>query len=168
MSLFLILKLIHVVFGVLWAGIACTMAVFILPATNAMGPDGGKVMQQIAKTNYYPIVLNTITLGTLLSGFLLYWNLSNGFQQEWIFSRYGILLGIGGFLGLKASLLGFWINLPTIKRMTEIGQTLIKTGSTPGLILELTQLRRKFLLSTRFIAMCVTASILLMEFARYL
>ncbi|MBM9576310.1 hypothetical protein JWG45_03995 [Leptospira sp. 201903070] len=167
-SLFLILKFVHVAFGIFWAGAASVMAFFVLPAANALGPDGGKMMQQIAKTNSYPIVLNTVTSGTLLTGFLLYWNLSGGFQPEWIFSRYGILLGIGGFLGVIAFCFGLWINLPTVKRITEIGQFFQKAAPTPELIAELGKLKNKFLLSTRVIALCVGSGILLMEFARYL
>ncbi|PJZ53841.1 hypothetical protein [Leptospira adleri] len=167
-TLFLILKFVHVAFGIFWVGIASMMAIFILPATNALGPDGGKVMQQIAKTNSYPIVLNTVALGALLTGILLYWNLSNGFQPDWVFSRYGILLAIGGVLGVKAYLLGLSINLPTIKRITEIGQIFQKSGPTPDLILEMTKLKNKFLFSTRVIAASIGTSIMLMEFARYL
>ncbi|MBM9501520.1 hypothetical protein JWG44_14800 [Leptospira sp. 201903071] len=167
-TLFLILKFVHVAFGIFWAGAASVMAIFVLPAANALGPDGGKMMQQIAKTNSYPIVLNTVTFGTLLTGLLLYWNLSNGFQLEWIFSRYGILLGIGGMLGVTAYCFGLWINLPTVKRISEIGQIFQKGTPSPELIAELGKLKSKFLFSTRVIAVCVGSGIMLMEFARYL
>ncbi|TGK38438.1 hypothetical protein EHQ12_04760 [Leptospira gomenensis] len=110
---FLILKLTHVACGIFWVGAAVMTAVFMQPAAKSLGPDGGKFMQQLAKTNSYPFVLNAASTLTVASGFLLYWKISDGFRSEWIFSKYGILLWMGGIFALVAYCIGFTITRPS-------------------------------------------------------
>ncbi|MDV6237150.1 hypothetical protein CH379_016075 [Leptospira ellisii] len=165
---FFILKLVHVSSGIFWVGAAIMMAAFVQPTAKSLGPDGGKFMQQLARTNAYPIVINTASTLTILSGFLLYWKLSGGFQSEWIFSKYGTLLLIGGILAVVAYGIGFTVTRPSISRMAEIGIALQQKGPSPDLLAQMPILGNRIALSTRFIASLIGISVLIMEMARYL
>ena len=43
----ILLRLIHIVAGVFWAGTMMTIAWFLLPAAQALGQPGGAFMQQL-------------------------------------------------------------------------------------------------------------------------
>ena len=51
----ILLRFIHVLFGVFWAGTAMFTAAFLIPAVRALGPAGGPVMQQIAQKQKLPV-----------------------------------------------------------------------------------------------------------------
>jgi len=45
----LILRVIHILLGVFWAGAVFMVALFVQPAIAASGPEGGKVMGALVK-----------------------------------------------------------------------------------------------------------------------
>jgi len=46
--LIIIMRLIHILSGVAWAGGAFMLAGFVTPAAQKSGPSGGQVMQQMS------------------------------------------------------------------------------------------------------------------------
>ena len=121
MTYLIILRLLHIVCGVFWAGATLYLAGFVIPAVKALGPDGGKFMQQLARTNKLPVVMNVTGTVTVVAGILLIARLSGTFQWEWFTSAHGMLLTIGGTLGLLAFLVGILVSLPTILKINTIG-----------------------------------------------
>lgn len=109
----ILLRLIHIPTGVFWAGVATYLAFFILPAVKAAGPEGGKFMQQLSRTNKLPIVMMLMSTLNILSGVFLVERLSNGFGMAWITSAYGLTLTIGGVLALIAYFVGMAVNMPS-------------------------------------------------------
>ncbi len=47
--LMVVLRLVHVVGGVLWVGMMAFTVVFLAPAIADVGPDGGKVMAALQR-----------------------------------------------------------------------------------------------------------------------
>jgi uncharacterized membrane protein len=93
----LLLRLIHIVAGVFWAGGLFTLALFILPSVNTSMPEGGKVMQRLMAAYHFPVYMLSAAALTLLSGLLMYAKQSRGFSMSWIGSLHGMVLTIGGF-----------------------------------------------------------------------
>lgn len=114
----IILRLLHIVFGILWAGSVLFFTLFIMPALKASGPDGVKFMQNLGETGY-PVAAMVSGLVTIIAGFLLIWKLSGGFQPEWFNSWYARTLTIGGGMALIAFIIGFTVNRPAAARIIK-------------------------------------------------
>jgi uncharacterized membrane protein len=116
----IVLRLMHVVGGVLWVGFTVFAAVYLLPSLAEAGPDGGKVtavLQRRRLLTVFPI----IALLTVLSGLWLYVRASRmapGFSS----SRMGITLGFGGVCALLALFLGALVIGPSMNRATATAQ----------------------------------------------
>lgn len=165
----LILRLLHVGCGVFWAGTAMFLAFYVFPAAVKAGPDGAKIIQAIMGTNKMPTVLTFISLITVLSGLLLMWNLSAGFDVEWFTTKYGVSLAIGGTTATIAFLQALLINRPGALRMQVIGQEIARRGGppTPDELMALGKIRARIILSTQWIAVWLIVSAITMGIARY-
>jgi hypothetical protein len=164
-----ILRILHIACGVMWAGTAFIMAFYIFPAVNKSGPDGPKMMQAISGTNKFPLMLMIVSTLTLLSGFLLMWQLSAGFNGAWFLSKYGMSLAIGGGAALIAFLQGFAINRPALLRMQAIGAAVAAAGKGPSEQerVELLSIRSRIYFSSLLIAGWLLVAVVTMAGARY-
>jgi len=127
----ILLRLIHILFGVFWAGTAIFNAVFLLPAVRALGPAGGPVMQEIAGKRKLPVYFLVAGLLTVLSGFGLYWHDSQGFTNGFMRSAGGMTFGIGAVLAIIAVLLGIFVVTPAAMRAGKLGAAIAAGGKPP-------------------------------------
>ena len=166
----LILRILHIVCGVFWAGTAMFLAFYVFPAVINAGPDGPKIMQGIMSTRNMPVVMTFISLITVVTGILLMWNLSAGFTADWFTSKYGVALATGGITATIAFIQAWFINKPGAARMQTIGQAVAKRGGAPTSEeqSELGKLRSRIFLSTQWIAAWVIISVVSMGGARYI
>ena len=116
----IVLRLVHVVGGVLWVGFAVFGAVYLFPTIAETGPEGGKVMavlQRRGLLTVFPIV----ALLTVLSGFWLYMRaarMAPGFSS----SGMGMTLGFGGACALIALVIGMLVISPSMNRAAATAQ----------------------------------------------
>jgi len=164
----IILRLLHIGFGVFWAGSAIFFALFIMPSLKAAGPDGVKFMQALGKSGY-PIAAMIAALITIISGFLLIWTLSGGFEPMWFRSWYARILTSGATLALIAFIIGFTVNRPSAARMNKISEAIAKQGGppTPEQLTEMMQIRKKIFTATNYIAILLGLAIAGMSIFRY-
>ena len=114
MALTIVLRLVHVLSGVVWVGFALFAAFYLMPALAEAGPDGGKVMLALDRRNLLTTI-PVVALLTVLSGIWLYLraaHLAPGFGA----SRMGITLGIGGAVAIVALLIGVSVISPSMNR----------------------------------------------------
>ena len=165
----LLLRLIHIVSGVFWAGGVFTLAMFILPSINSTMPEGGKVMQKMINTYRFPVYMTLSGFLSMISGLLLYWSVSFGFEIGWIKSPHGLTLTLGGIAAILALLLGFFVNKPRAERMAAIGNTIMKSGGPPteAQAAEMKSLREAITGLTRYIAFLILFSVIAMAAAKY-
>ena len=64
-ALYLVLRLIHILAGVSWAGAAVAFAAFVDPSVRASGPSGGPVIQQLVRSG----CSKAMSVATLLNVF---------------------------------------------------------------------------------------------------
>jgi uncharacterized membrane protein len=169
MEYLILLRLIHIVSAVFWAGAIMYLAWFIIPAVKALGPDGGKFMQQLSRTNKLPIVMLVAGAFTVVGGLLLINELSSGFQMQWFGTPHGIVISIGGTFAIIAYVLGLTINLPAVNRMAAIGKAAAASGAPPSAeqMQELQKLRNKMFATTNVMAGMVFIAAICMSIVRY-
>ncbi len=73
----IVLRLIHIVGGALWVGMATFVTYYLQPAVQEVGPDGGKVMAVIQRRGIMTLIPILAVL-TLLSGVWLYLRAAGG------------------------------------------------------------------------------------------
>lgn len=126
----LILRWIHILSGVFWAGSTFLMAIIIEPSIRSMGPDGGAVMQRIAARGYARIMTIAGTL-TIAAGLLLYWTASGHFRWAWITSGQGLALTLGALAAIAAMGIGGAVAGRTVSQMQALGAEIRAAGGPP-------------------------------------
>lgn len=170
MDIFLIaLRLIHILAGIFWAGSAIITAAFLTPAVRAMGPDGGKFMQQLVGKQKFSMYLSLAAWSSTLAGIILYWRASLGFEIAWMLAPSGFTFTLGALAGIATVLLGQFVNAPTAARMSALAKEIQSAGAPP----KPAQIAEMQKLQTRLGQAGVVAAILLiisagaMAMARY-
>lgn len=104
-TLHLVLRVLHILVAALWLGAAGLLAMIVMPAIGDAGAAGGPFLASLHKRKLHVFMAASAVL-TVLSGIWLYWKLTEGFDQTIVWSRSGLVFGIGGACGLLAMLIG--------------------------------------------------------------
>ena len=164
-----LLRAIHILLGVFWAGAIFLVAGFIGPAIKEAGPEGGKVMAILVKRKLLNVVPAAAIL-TILSGLWLYWHDSSGMQSEWMRSRMGMTLGTGALLSLVAFAIGLMVMRPSTMKAMALGQSLAQTPEGPAreaTMAEIQRLRARAATGGVLVARLLGLAVLAMAVARY-
>lgn len=102
----LVLRLVHIVAGIIWGGGALIMEFFIGRSIAATGESGKEFAQYLMARLRMHNFMTVMAVSTVLAGALLYWHDSNGFTYAWMTSGAGIGFGIGAVFGLIAFVFG--------------------------------------------------------------
>ena len=169
-ALMIVLRLIHIICGVFWAGAAMLMAWFILPASRALGQPGGAFMQQLMFRQKARVYVAAAMGLTILSGLAMYirmWMITNG---AWNASRMGITLGVGAVAGIIAGALGGTAVGKFGQRLMDISTAVQASGGPPTdeQRAEIALLQGKVLKFFRIIAVLLLIAVAAMASARYL
>ena len=112
--LLLVLRLVHIVAGALWAGAAIFYFFFVEPTVQGLGPARPKFMQDLVTKRRYPVFMNVTSGLTILAGLLLFWFASGGLQLSWITSGPGLGFTVGSLAALGAYGVGFFGMTPSL------------------------------------------------------
>lgn len=102
----LVLRLVHIVTGIIWGGGALIMEFFIGRSIAATGESGKEFAQYLMVRLRMHKFMTAMALSTILAGALLYWHDSDGFTSAWMKSNTGIGFTIGATFGLIAFVFG--------------------------------------------------------------
>ena len=128
----IILRVLHIFAGVLWAGWAFAMVGFIEPASRAAGPEGGKFMQTlIGRTRLLPTMM-VAPVVVILTGLLMYWPVSGGLNGRWIVSGAGLALTIKSLAGILAFVSALVIVRPAAERLAALSKEMQSAGKPPS------------------------------------
>lgn len=165
--LMVILRLIHLFAGVLWAGTAFFFVRFLEPTINATGAEGQKVAQHLTQRAGLTQVIGLAALLTSLSGIWMYWRIFRGID---VASGYGLGLTIGGLVGLLAALHGFAVQGRAGARLETLGKEIQASGGLPNPVqlTELQSLQARLSNGARLSALLLAISLLGMATAQYL
>ncbi|MEO8620823.1 MAG: hypothetical protein ABI625_07145 [bacterium] len=119
----LVLRFVHVVGGIFWAGSALFTALFLAPALSISGVNAGQVFAALGKRRLF-VALPLVALLTIASGARLMWIMSNGFASSYTASGTGRTLMASGAAALGAFLLSLLVSRPTAVRAAQLAGTL--------------------------------------------
>ncbi|MBI2535838.1 MAG: hypothetical protein HYW06_02455 [Gemmatimonadetes bacterium] len=166
----IVLRLLHVALGVFWAGALFFLAWFLIPSVRDAGPDGAKVVQALQQRGFMNI-LPAAALLTILSGLILYWRVSGGFQPAWSRSPTGMSLGIGAVASIVGFGIGVGVMRPATLRANALSQTLgqlTEASARDARMAEIQGLRLRAARAARWVASLLLIAVITMAVARYL
>jgi hypothetical protein len=111
-----VLRLLHIAFGILWAGSAITMGWFVIPALREAGPQAGAVMRGVVARRLPQIALAS-GIVTVLAGIRLY---QLRFSMAWVWTLEGIALTVALLVGLSALGMGMFVQRPTAVKLAAL------------------------------------------------
>lgn len=116
----IILRVIHVLAGIVWVGGTIFMWWFVTPTVRRLGPQGGAFMRSLLLESPYPLVIGVVNLLTVIAGILMYFQTSGNFSSDWMGTPQGIVLSIGAVAGLVAAAQGFIIIFPVVRKIQAL------------------------------------------------
>ncbi len=127
----LVLHVLHIVAGVVWAGGTILMGLFVAPAALATRPESGRFLQYLTGPRKLPLFMTTAAWIAVLSGLAMFaptlGNLGPGVMR----SPRGLTLSLGAFIALGAFLEGMFVNAPAAARIGRLGQAIAASGQGP-------------------------------------
>ena len=169
-TILILLRIVHVLATLFWAGTVLLNALFVLPSVRAAGPAGGAVMRQLTQVRQLPLWLTAASWLALVSGLLLYWRASMGFMPAWMASPQGLAFGIGGLMTIGVMASGQLVNAPAARRLGALGAQVQQAGGPPApdVAAEMGRLQARLLRATQWHAVLLGLVAALMAAARYL
>jgi uncharacterized membrane protein len=167
-TLYIILRLVHILAGVFWAGANFVMAGFVNPSVKASAPESGKFMQHLAQKSGFPRFAEVTGWLTVLAGLGLFWLVSDGFSASWFSTRRGIVLTIGGLMAIAALVIAYALQKPAARRLAQLGQEIQASQGppTPQQLAEIQAQQNKLAQGARWTAILLTISVIGMALSR--
>jgi uncharacterized membrane protein len=169
-ALLIVLRVVHVVSGVFWAGTAFFVNIILAPSLGAAGQAGGTVMTELKRRRFHEalFVSSTLAVG---SGLLLLWLVSAGLSHTWLHAPIGLALSVGALAGLAGFIFGGVLVRPLAIRLEQL-QAEMRQASTDALRQSyhprLTEVRQRLTTYGRLASGCLGVAVLAMAVARYL
>lgn len=169
-TLMVVLRLIHIICGVFWAGAVMTIAWFVIPAQKALGPPGSAFVQQLMFGQRLRVFVGGAMILTILSGLTMYIRLAMLTDGVWASSTTGMVLGIGAVAAIIAGGIGGGVVSGTGKKMMALGGRIQAAGTPPteAQRVEMQALQTRMVGAFRVIAVLLVVAVAAMASARYL
>jgi hypothetical protein len=129
----LVFRFFHIVSGVLWVGSAFLFVGFIGPSAAELGPAAGPLLDAVVKKRKVAKVITGLGFTTVLAGWVLWLkNMSlYGGLYDWVTSRFGLVLTIGGTLATITAFVGaIGVGLG-VERLVDLGNEVAASGGPP-------------------------------------
>ncbi len=168
--LVIVLRALHIVGGVFWAGATIMLYGFVLPSVAATRPDSNRFVQYFANSSGYTRWVTIASIAALVGGLALFAPVTGSLDRDVMRSARGIALSLGALLGIGAFVEGQMILAPTGRRIGAIGRDIAAAGGTPtpAQAQELISLQAKLTRAGNRGAWMLGITVVLMAVARYL
>jgi ribose/xylose/arabinose/galactoside ABC-type transport system permease subunit len=135
-GIMIVLRMFHIIAGVLWVGSAFFFVAFLGPASEMVTPEvSGPLFGVLVNKMRVPKVITTLGMVTVTFGWLMW--LKNLRDYHWSLSawawhyRPGLVFTIGGILASLAFFEGYLGVGKNVERLTEMGGTVAASGAPP-------------------------------------
>ena len=157
-----LLRITHIVGGVIWVGGTLIMTFFVGPTVGATGEAGQKFVGHLMNNLKFSNRMATASGLTILAGFLLYFRGGTTLME----SRFGIGLGIGAVFALIGFVFGMMIGR-TIKAMAALGAQM-QGKPSPDQLAQMQALQKRQMTVSMISTVSVVLATVFMAIARYL
>lgn len=154
-----VLRLSHIVAGVIWVGAAVMMSFYVEPASQRSGGDGARFLRNLYGKSNYSRMIPLAAIITTLAGLLLYGMMS---YHETMNSAMGMSITLGALFGLLAFGHGFF----ALWRSAGQYSDLVQSGAADEATLQ--ALEDKLRRNGRISMWLALVSLVLMAGARYI
>ena len=164
--LMLVLRLLHIISGVLWVGAGVIMFFFIGPTLGATAEAGQKFAQHLMTRTRFTTVVIVSAFLTVLAGASLYWIDSGGLTSAWMHSGPGLGFGLGAGFGLLGLIFGLMVGNSNMA-LAKLGSQ-IQGKPTPEQLAQIGALQKRLSIVSPLNVYSLIIAALLMAIARYL
>jgi len=166
-----LLRIVHIVTGVIWVGSLFVVVVFVQPSAGALGPAGTPFMVELRRRRFVDVVFVDAVF-TVIAGAFLYWHDWHLFASfgDWIGSRFGLALTVGALLALAGLAVAGSVTRPTIRRLVAVGRDVAELSAPPPpeTAARVGALQRRLVVAERVSFSLVLLAVVAMASARYL
>lgn len=169
MGAVIVLRIVHIVFGVFWAGGVLFMNFLVGPSIAAAGPEGFRVMQELNKRKYFHYILGSAAL-TILSGLDLVRRDSGNFSSGWFKSSFGMGISTGMVAAIIAFLIGAFAIQPAMKRLGGLGAQMMQAApeARPAFMTQIEAARARLIAFGMVATIFIVIAVVAMAAARYI
>jgi uncharacterized membrane protein len=131
---YLVFRFFHIVAGVLWVGSAFLFVAIVGPSAAEVGPAAGPIMNAAVKKRKAARVITGLGFINVVAGWILWLkNMSvYGSLGDWVGSRFGLVITIGGVLATISVLVGaIGVGLG-VERLVDLGNEIAASGGPPS------------------------------------
>lgn len=161
-----LLRIIHIVGGIIWVGGTLIMTFFIGPTIGATGEAGQRFVGHLTNNLKFSNRMSAAAGLTVLAGFILYWIDSQGFTSAWMSSGAGRGFGIGAAFALIGFVFGIMIGRTT-KAMAQLGAQ-IQGKPSPDQMAQMQALQKRQATYSTGATITLILATVFMAIARYL
>ena len=166
-----ILRIVHIVTGVIWVGSLFVVVVFVQPSAAALGPAGVPFMSELRRRRFVDVVFIDAVL-TVIAGAFLYWRDWHTYPSfgDWIDSSFGAWLTVGALLAIAGLGVAASLTRPTIGRLVALGKQVAESGGPPPLetAARIGALQHRLVVAERVSFSLILLAVAAMASARYL
>jgi uncharacterized membrane protein len=160
-----VLRFLHIIAGIIWAGGGLMMNLVIGPAIGATGDVGRQFAGHLIRKTPFSKVMTVAGVLTVLAGATLYGLDSNWFSSGWMMTGTGIGFGIGAVAGIAALVFGAMIG-STNAALAALGAQ-IQGKPTDEQMALMGTLRKRQVFVTTVNTICMIIAIIFMASARF-
>lgn len=164
-----VLRFVHVVGGVFWAGGGIYATLFITPAIIAAGPAAGPMVTEMQRRKLFTVVPIVAVL-TMLSGIRLLWIVSGGFSGSYFATTQGLTYAVAGAASIVGFVLALVVSRPAGIRLAQLAATLEQLDGTArtAALSTMDTLKRRSAMASAAAIWLLTVAVGGMAVARYL
>lgn len=119
----LVLRLVHILGGMIWVGAGIFNSFFLMPTLAHAGPAAGQVIAGLQRRQLFTF-LPIVALLTILSGVRLMQITSEGFSPAWFASTTGRTYAWSAVAAIVGFLVGIVIGRPAAMRTAKVAQAM--------------------------------------------
>ena len=165
----LVLRFIHIVASVCWAGGGFIFFLFVEPTAKALAPAGMQFVQFMTTKRRFAIFMVVSSTLTVLSGALLIWQRAGGNWLAYVSTGPGLMFTLGSIVGIIVYFVGMLGVNPRAIKLAKLGQEIQAAGGPPTPVqgAQLHKLDREMSVLSLVDFILVALSLALMASARY-
>jgi uncharacterized membrane protein len=165
----LVLRFIHIIASVCWAGGGFIVFLFVEPTAKALSPAGMQFLQYMVTKRRFSIFMVISSTLTVLTGALLIWQYASGNWSGYVSTGPGLVFALGSITGIVVYFVGMLGVNPRALKISRLGDEIQAAGGppTPEQGAELHKLDKQLSAYNLADFILVALSLALMASARY-